>query len=59
MTTYEFTTVTHYIFDAESDEEAINFAENNESLNSCVDHEEYLMLSTIYDDPNKIVKDYR
>jgi len=57
MKTYTMTTIITYVFEAESDEDAINIAENDfDVVDSGIESEEFEM---IVDEDGNVVKDYR
>ncbi len=57
MKTYALKTIITYIFEAESDEDAINIAESDfDVVDSGIESEEFEM---IVDEDGNVVKDYR
>ena len=57
MKTYALKTIRTYIFEAESDEDAINIAESDfDVVDSGIESEEFEM---IVDEDGNVVKDYR
>ncbi len=57
MKTYTMTTIITYVFEAESDEDAINIVENDfDVVDSGIESEEFEM---IVDEDGNVVKDYR
>lgn len=57
MKKYIMTTITTYVFEAESDEDAINITENDfDAVDSGIESEEFEM---IVDEDGNVVKDYR
>ena len=60
MPSYEFTTEVHYIFEASNDQEALEIVEGgNDEVDGYIDHEEYLMLTTINEELNRVIKRYQ
>ena len=62
MKTYMITTITTYVFEAESDEEAINLVENNFSdIEEGIEGEQLEILSVMDESGyfDKVIKDYR
>lgn len=62
MKTYMITTITTYVFEAESDEEAINLVENNFSdIEEGIEGEQLEILNVMDESGyfDKVIKDYR